>query len=265
MYCQTRYSDNDVLPYIRAVVFQHYERIAYLDCDVIVNADIADMHNIDFQGKAALAVVDYYLSKSPQLNDQYEFCEYIKEKLRIDSASTYFNSGVLVYNIKKMAEKDYMPQFLALTKKTLYYQDQDILNCVLNGDVLLIDPAWNFQPLYYLERLISIMFYLPMHKIKLIHYCSPHKPWKDIDQYYSALWWEQARDTPFYEFFLSCFMHSSKSRTTPSNNEASLRSLKFSFWRYRLLSKITVGKTRARYKRKKNEYRKRIKNWGAIR
>lgn len=245
------------------VVFQHYERIAYLDCDVIVKADIADMHNIDFEGKAAMAVVDYYLSKSPDLNNQYEFCEYIKEKLHIDSASTYFNSGVLVYNIKKMIEKEYMAQFLALTKNTLYYQDQDILNCVLNGDMLLIDTAWNFQPLYHLERLISIMFYLPMRKIKIIHYCSPHKPWKDINQYYSTLWWEQARETPFYEFFLARLINSNKGRATPLNNEpVSLQSLKFSFWRYRLLSKITTGKTRTRYERKKNEYRNRIRNFG---
>lgn len=263
------------------LVFKNYERIVYLDSDLIVNADISELFFMPFEGKSLLAVVDYYINLAQSTGHDQAFRKYAAETLGMEDLSNYFNSGVLVLNLKKMRGKDYLSKFLEFGKINNYrYHDQNILNAALQNDTRLISPSWNFQSDAKLDSPQTIRYYRPFGQIKIIHFITAKKPWKLINLPYADIWWRHARNTPCYERLLyqmkpeSCDGKENCSRqsremfggirrleetTARLHGSMNLNSLKLSFWRYRLLSKITVGKTKERYMRKKTNARNRIK------
>jgi len=246
------------------LIFENYDRIVYLDCDLIMNTDVAELFYLSFEDKAMAAVVDYYITQASLQNTDPQFCQIANEVLKINDLSTYFNSGVLLLNLEKMRREQYLTQFLEVGKiNSRRYHDQDILNSVLRGDVRLIDAAWNFQTHPKIDRLQSIKYYLPVNRIKIIHFCSQIKPWHATDILQAPLWWEYARKTPWYESLLKNMLNkkqpASDNDVDSRSDTARINSLKISFWLYRLLSKITFGKTRERYAQKKSDFRNRVK------
>jgi len=246
------------------LIFENYDRIVYLDCDLIMNTDAAELFCLSFEDKAVAAVVDYYLTQASLQNTDPQFCQITNEVLKINDLSTYFNSGVMVLNLEKIRREQYLTQFLEVGKiNNCRYHDQDILNSVLQGDVRLIDAAWNFQTHPELDSLQSIKYYLPISRVKIIHFCSQIKPWHKTDILLAPLWWGYARKTPWYESLLKNLLnknHPGPDDDVDSRSDAArINSLKISFWRYRLLSKITFGKTRERYAQKKSAFRSRVK------
>lgn len=155
------------------LIFEHYDRVIYLNNNVIINTDIAELYTIPFEGSSALAVSD---SKS--------------------SNPRTFDSGVITFNLKKIREMNYSSTFLKLCGVVnLKQHDQDILNHVLCDDVLLISSSWNYQIYNDTNTKLS------NDKIKIIHYCN-NKPWENINACYAELWWRHTRNSPFYNDFI---------------------------------------------------------------
>lgn len=236
-----------------SLIFKNYARIVYLDCDLIVNTDISELFSLPFEDKAILAVPDYCVCQ-PTYSPEY--CKYARETLKIKDLSRYFNSGVQVYNLQKIREKEYMPEFLRMSKMKVEYHDQDILNTVLQYDSRLIAPEWNYQ--VHCKNLTDayLSFYQPLKKIKILHFSSQEKPWQMPNIDFAENWWIYARKTPFYEQF---FIRESSSEVVEIPSKECLYSLKKSFWYNRILSKITFGETKKRYAAKKSMLRNKIK------
>ena len=119
-------------------VFSFYHQVVYLDCDVIVERDIADILPADM-GEMLLAAVRNSTTK-PWISRLDEFFHLTPDD--------YFNSGVLVLNVSQWKlEKTPEKCFAALKEippQLLWYPDQDILNIVCQGRVLYLDEAWNY-------------------------------------------------------------------------------------------------------------------------
>lgn len=137
------------------------DRILYLDCDIICVDNISDFYNTDFKGNILCGC-----SNADIANDEYI------TRLQLPIGSTYINSGVLLFNLKKYKEYVSIKElnhFITENASILHFQDQDVVNKMFFDKILFCDIKYNFQ--------IGMLLY--NEGGKLIHYTGPIKPWYD--------------------------------------------------------------------------------------
>ena len=168
-----------------ADLFPEYDKALYLDADIVVLGDVADLYNHQLNDKY-LGVI-----KDDVVNSYEEFRRYSKDGLGIP-AYKYFNSGILVMNLKKFREEKVYHQFLNLLSKVKFIiaPDQDYLNVICHDKVLYLDETWNKAPLPHVRI---------DQNIKLIHYKLTAKPWHYSDIPYGEYFWKYASQSPFYQ------------------------------------------------------------------
>jgi lipopolysaccharide biosynthesis glycosyltransferase len=170
-----------------ATLFPQYEKAIYLDADLILVGDISELYHTNIEGKLVGAINDRLVLDVP------EFAAYASEAVGI-AAHEYFNSGVLVMNLKKFREDDIENKFLHLLETYNFDSvcpDQDYLNVLCRNDKVLLPIGWNKMP-------------LPDHEfdyatLKLLHYNSFEKPWHHDHVLYSKEFWDAAVTSPFYD------------------------------------------------------------------
>ena len=105
------------------------DRILWLDADIIVIKDLDSFYYQDFEGK-------YYIVCRDR-NYKSDSIKEIKKNLGISNQHDYFNSGVLLINLKLLREKDDFNTLLGkcnVVKDNLVFPDQDLLNyCYQNS------------------------------------------------------------------------------------------------------------------------------------
>lgn len=136
--------------YIRFValdVLSRFEKVIYLDCDTVVNRDIAELYQQRIDGYMVAAVKDTVMRGWCCINGEKgeEYRKYIAENLGMPDNSQYFNAGVMVLNLKEFQCRKYTSKFLLdmALEGTWKWLDQDILNKVCSGHVLFLDARWN--------------------------------------------------------------------------------------------------------------------------
>lgn len=113
-------------------------RIIYLDADLFVNRDIKELWDVDVREYCLAGVVDegVNIHNYPRILNKYP--EIKKE--------SYFNSGVLYMNLKKLREfgglKKLVLDFL-IENPEAGLPDQDALNVLFHDKVLYLDDSWN--------------------------------------------------------------------------------------------------------------------------
>lgn len=113
-------------------------RIIYLDADLFVNRDIKELWDVDVREYCLAGVVDEGVAvhNYPRILNKYP--EIKKE--------SYFNSGVLYMNLKKIREfgnlKKLVVDFL-IENPEADLPDQDALNVLFHDKVLYLDGSWN--------------------------------------------------------------------------------------------------------------------------
>ena len=101
-------------PYAQLRIYADYydmpDKIIYLDVDTIINNDIAELYNQDIEDYEVGVVRDVFIFG-----------------LRLKK--TYFNSGMLLMNMKKIKQTGYLQKARDLCKvKKMTFLDQDALN-----------------------------------------------------------------------------------------------------------------------------------------
>lgn len=170
-------------------MFSNYKKVIYVDSDIVLNSDIANLFNIDIGNNLLGAVAD----ETVQNNEQ--FIDYIKKIIGVDEEH-YFNSGVLVMNLDKFRELDiehHFYEWLSSDATNTVAPDQDYLNMFCKGNVTYLEKGWDKMPLG--EKLED-------EKLYLIHYNMFMKPWKYKDIMYGEYFWNYAKKTKYYDMFL---------------------------------------------------------------
>lgn len=129
-------------------LFSHYERILYLDSDVIVDADVSELARLDFEDTLSICCSSPYIKNIVlEGGNEKVSLSYFTDVLKMPDPLQYFNAGVMLYNLKKMNVMGVSEKlFKALEEiNEPLLQDQDILNSVLsnNGGVKLISEKYN--------------------------------------------------------------------------------------------------------------------------
>lgn len=171
-----------------------YEKVVYLDCDMIVLGDISGLYKIKLENKTVAAVWNYMSAKTS---------DYVETVLNL-KPDQYFNAGLLIIDTKKMKEKQIKENAIQLLKEHPEYWmlDQDALNIILSGDVKYLPLEWNVQISHFANGNDIVTnadeCYNAFLKPKIIHYTGSSKPW-DYPVNYSNQFWNYAKRTVFYE------------------------------------------------------------------
>lgn len=168
-------------------MFPQYDKGIYIDSDTMILDDLAKLYDIDLEGNYLAASLDY------SIWDIAPFMEYTREAVGIPDKN-YFNSAILLMDMKTLREKHLGEHFLDLL--TTYHfdtidPDQAYLNAMCLGHVKFLPPTWDVMPG---EHVLT-----PDDKPQLIHYNLFSKPWYYDDIAYESYYWQYAPDCGFYQ------------------------------------------------------------------
>ena len=183
-------------------ILSMYKKCVYLDCDLVVNCDIAELYKQELDECCLAAVLDYGMNKSVLAKDP-DRCEYVFETLKLKDSNSYFNSGVLVMNLEQMRHNRFEERALRMLNpdKLLLHNDQSILNAVCNGSVKYLNYSYNFH--WCFGKNMKSTFPKEMQPFfdqpKIIHYIGALKPWTYKTNSLADYFWKYARQTPFFD------------------------------------------------------------------
>lgn len=192
-------------------VLPDYEKVIYLDSDLIIKGDISQLYAIDLGRNLLGAARDIDYLGNLNMNDGARM-KYTKEILGLKDPYGYFQAGVLLLNTGEMRKLYPFQRWLEIASEPKYiYDDQDILNAHCQGRVTYLDNAWNvmndcggrikkvfsFAPAKVFDEYVTAY-----SDPKILHYAGFEKPWKPGRCDQSELYWTYARLTPFYETLL---------------------------------------------------------------
>lgn len=189
-------------------ILKNYEKVLYLDADMIVCHDVADLYKEDLGGMLLGAVRDPVISgsnKSPAYNRH----DYML-KLGVKNIYDYFQSGVMLIDLKKMAKGGLCGEMIEYaTTHDCDLVDQDVLNVFCQGRVKFIDNRWNvdvnriaMQVVPYAPAAMWKQYLENREKAYIYHFAGADKPWKNPLLDKAEIFWNAARKTSWYEIIL---------------------------------------------------------------
>lgn len=215
VYIDPRYTEAASLRLLLPEMLPELDRILYLDCDIVVRQDLAQLWE-----KTDLA--DNYLAAIYEAAIEGQAERF--RALGCDPAK-YFNSGFLLMNLAQMREEKVSEKLLeACRVPYLEFPDQDALNQVCQGRVLPLSPLYNsirtfFIPKYKADfvRQYSEPLWERVQREATIHYTGG-KPWNLFTVQFAAWWmvydrlseeikaeWTPGRMARFWKFYRTPF------------------------------------------------------------
>lgn len=196
-------------------VLPEYDKVLYLDADLIVVGNVSQLYGIDLGDNLLAAAHDIDFVGNLDIKGENRLA-YARNVLNLDDPYGYFQAGVLVLNTAEMRKLHPFETWLELASNSEYlYDDQDILNAECQGRVKYLDTAWNVM-VNCDNRIKKVFSFAPANMFddfmrayadpKIVHYAGYEKPWKPGPCDMEELYWSYARRTPFYEqlLFMVC-------------------------------------------------------------
>ncbi len=157
------------------------DRALYLDCDTVIAQPLDRLWNTDLQGKLVGAVMEPTIYEA------------VKESIGLGHGDPYYNSGVLLVDLKQWREEGVQQKLLDYWKEKggkLFASDQDVINGALKDRIKPLPPKYNFFTNYryfsygdLIRRCPSYgavteeMFVTAKKHPAIIHYAGDERPW----------------------------------------------------------------------------------------
>lgn len=177
-------------------VIPNIKRVLYLDSDILIRRELKELYDVDLNGHIIGATREY----------KTFFAKEHAESIGMTDCDEMFNSGVLLIDCEKFEKNSVRDRSLELLtddykniRRRYIFLDQDILNCVLEGDVQWVDSHWNVQTQYlnkpYVFRQESFFkeYEALCENPWIIHFAGENKPWSDLKVPHSQLYWDAVR------------------------------------------------------------------------
>lgn len=197
---KAQYSDAAIYRFLIPQIFStNIDKIIYLDADIIVNMDIAELWCIKLDDKplAALPVFMQNADKQTGLNRAKKMFALCRDGLI--AADDYFNSGVLLMNLNAFrAEAATVTdgiKFIAAHPEYKFF-DQDVLNYCFASRAVKLPVKFNRGVRY--ERLEGDG---KLAK-KIYHYVGQNPAWSfglDMNDVFNRLWMEYFLKSPWFD------------------------------------------------------------------
>lgn len=193
-------------------IMEGYKKVLYLDSDLVVTADIAELFKENINGYLLAACHD---ADTAGLYNGYEPAkkDYMDNVLKIERPYQYFQAGVILFNLDEFRKKytvEEMLKFAASYEWQLL--DQDVLNYLAQDSYKPVDMKWNVMTDWNRIRIAKIISRAPKYlqdeyqkahaAPNIIHYAGPDKPWHQPYSDYAEVFWGYARKTAYYEVLI---------------------------------------------------------------
>ena len=192
------------------------DKVLYLDSDLIVLRDVAHLFDTDLADHAVGACPDLGMKvamhepgrRTGGIVGELPIQEYYRDYvgMKPETFDSYFNSGVLLMNLKKLRDEDYEARFMdVLYEKEgrFWFVDQDMFNGFFQADYKELDWAWNMQTwsLDWAEQLpqeVHAKFITARSNPHIVHFIAKfNKPWNFPQVDFADLYWEYRQRTPW--------------------------------------------------------------------
>ena len=163
-------------------LYPELDKALYLDCDIVLCADVAALYDTALGDALVGAVTDGFVKETARLHG------YVTERIGVKAVGDYFNAGVLLMNLAAMREYRFEERFVALLSEVKFdvAQDQDYLNALCRGRCAAIGDEWNCMPGFCGGT-------VP----KLVHYNLDSKPWHKDGVAFADIFWQYSDRTAF--------------------------------------------------------------------
>lgn len=154
-------------------ILSYYDKILYLDCDVLIKNDIGKLYDLDLEGNI--------LSGNRMFGVENE----------------YVNAGILLFNVREYLKNDVCEKCIKYIAghRDLEFPDEQALNEVCKGKIKHFDYKYNFQTLFCkAKETIDITNVKKVRDICLIHFTV--KPWDTSNAFLGNLWWKTVKKMP---------------------------------------------------------------------
>lgn len=191
LYTRDYYTNTTYFRLFLPELYPQYNKVLYLDSDIVILDDIAKLYNINMGDNLVAAAPDDIIQSNKVFQD------YVEKVVGVSDYKHYFNAGILLMNLDQLRKFKFQEKFLYLlsTIKFSVAQDQDYLNRLCKGKVKLLSIAWNRMPIPNDK--------IKLEDIKILHFNFACKPWHFEDVLYKEFFWEYAKKTEFYEEILA--------------------------------------------------------------
>lgn len=193
-------------------ILYNRDKVLYLDADMIVLGDVADLYNTDLEGKHIAAVRDLIMRsfcakgvKCLREAGNVPANVYLQDYLKLLEPKDYFQAGTILFDLAEFRKSRIDNKMIsALKHKTFWFLDQDVLNMYLSGKVKFLDHSWNtvWMDEDHLEFLVDTdkrLYENSQSAPKIIHYAGIDKPWDSPEVNLGNFYWLYLRQTSWYE------------------------------------------------------------------
>lgn len=193
-------------------ILPSYRKALYLDADMVVVKDIADLYDEDVEGYLLAAVRDadtagLYNGFEPQKK------HYLDNVLKIEEPYGYFQAGTILFNLDEFRRRYTVTELFDFAASYEWeLLDQDVLNYFAQGNVKYLDASWNVMMDWRDIRIKEIIgraprpLYLEYMKARekpaVVHFAGPDKPWSVPESDLADYFWDYATRTPFMPVLL---------------------------------------------------------------
>lgn len=214
-------------------IFKDYNRVLYIDCDILITKNIDELFGIKFEedeiigGCSEFFFWELLRKTDSKLPNQFKTLkDYYKEILNLDESYPYINSGVLLFDIEKCNDFNFTEKCFELISnnpledKFLLCHDQDVINSVCKHHIHFLGPEYNYMWFEVSSYTVSVKYKRKKNdelercakdlvaiypNMKIIHYAGMTKPW--IKPYYdyklAVYWWRYALKTKYFYDFMA--------------------------------------------------------------
>lgn len=190
LYTRDYYSKTTYFRLFIPDLYPQFDKVLYLDSDIVILSNIADLYNVDMGDNLLAAVPDDVIQTIEV------FREYAEKVVGVATYKNYFNAGILLMNLDELRKFKFQEKFLYLLEKVKFSvaQDQDYLNRLCKGRVKLLENTWDRMPIG--GDIIN------RDELHLIHYNLAFKPWHFEDILYKEYFWQYAEKTEYFDKIL---------------------------------------------------------------
>ena len=192
IYVDEKYTEAASYRLLLPDLLPEYDKVIYIDCDVIVRNDLAKLyHNTDLGDNYLAAVfeapLDFQVERFKAIG-----CDPME----------YINSGFLIMNLELMRRDNMAQKFLEAAKANyLEFPDQDVLNQLCKGRILGLPPYCNSIRTFFLPQYKKFFLqkyteqdWKDVHQHGTIHYTGA-KPWNCFTIEFQV-WWQYYERLP---------------------------------------------------------------------
>lgn len=187
-------------------ILPNYKKVLYLDSDVVVLRDIAELYSTELGENLVAAACDPDGIKCYYQNYKNRAL-YMDKVLKLFSPDNYFQSGVMLFQLENWRKTYKLQDVLNIAcSPDLVWGDQDALNILCKNRVQYLDMSWNTVVDGYGGRVRDVSEWAPQYIIDaylqarenpyIVHYAGV-QPWKNPNVDMNEYFWKIAELSPY--------------------------------------------------------------------